>query len=103
MNKIYSLLASLAVVGTLLGMAYFKGRSDGRIAEASRHAEAVRELNDTIREYERDAEQRERERLAEVRRLEGEIETLREAADADPDANRSSVPARSVRRIDSVK
>ena len=101
--NIYVTLAAMAVAGTLLGGAYYKGRVDGERAEILRNAADTQKLNDEILRYQREAATREEERLAEILRLESQIETLSEEANADPDADRTAVPTRSVRRINSVE
>lgn len=102
MMRIYVLLGALAVIGTLTGGAYIKGRTDGRVAEAIRQGEVVRELNETIRQAELAAQEREQERLRQVAALEASVEELRRQADEDPNADRPAVGVDSVRRINSV-
>ena len=101
--NIYVTLAAMAVAGTLLGGAYYKGHVDGERAEILRNAADTQKLNDEILRYQREATIREQDRLAEVLLLEGQIETLSEEANADPDADRTAVPTRSVQRINSVE
>lgn len=102
MMRVYMFLGALAVIGTALGGAYLKGHSDGTRAAEARAAEAVRELNEELRQAELEAQRREQQRLAELAELEGQVEELRRLADEDPDADRPAVGVGSVRRINSI-
>lgn len=102
MGRIYVLLGALAVVGTLTGAAYLKGRSDGVTAESLRNAEAVAELNQELADKDRELAALEAARLERERELEARVEELTEAANADPDADRPAIGVGSVQRLNAI-
>ena len=102
MNRIYMLLAALAVIGTITGAAYFKGRTDGTVAEALRNAAAVEELNESLAEKDRELAALELARLEQMRLLEERVEELTEEANADVNATRPAIGVGSVQRLNSI-
>jgi uncharacterized coiled-coil protein SlyX len=102
LNRIYILLGALAVVGTLLGAAYLKGRSDGRSAERVIQLKAIEELNEQLNEKDAELAALEAERLRQMRKLEDRVEELRRQAYEDPNANRPAFGADSMRRLNTV-
>lgn len=103
MARIYVLLGALAVIGTLTGSAYIKGRWDGAAAEVARALAEIQDLNRQLQEADRAAQEREQVRLGEIERLGATIEQLRREADEDPDADNRAIGPGSVRRINSVE
>lgn len=103
MNRIYILLAALAVIGTLTGSAYLKGRADGRSVERELQQEATDALNVELRETQQRLADLEAQRLAEMAALEDEVEALRSEADEDPDADRPAIGTGSVRRLNTLR
>lgn len=103
MNRIYTLLAALAVIGTLTGSAYLKGRTDGKSAEHAAQQEATNALNTHLREAQAELIALEAQRLADMERLNQEVDNLRRLANEDPDANRPAIGIGSVRRLNSVR
>lgn len=102
MSRIYILLAALAVIGTLTGAAYLKGRFDGVTAESLRNAAAVAELNKQLAAKDRELADLETARLEQMRLLEERVEELTEEANADPDADRPAIGVGSVQRLNSI-
>lgn len=103
MNRIYILLAALAVIGALTGSAYLKGRADGRSVERELQQEATDALNVELRETQQRLADLEAQRLAEMAALEDEVEALRSEADEDPDADRPAIGTGSVRRLNTLR
>ncbi|QDP53527.1 MAG: hypothetical protein GOVbin4933_73 [Prokaryotic dsDNA virus sp.] len=103
MNRIYILLAALAVIGTLIGSAYLKGRADGRSVEAAAQQEATDELNQELREVQEELATLEATRLEEMEALNAEVDELRRLANEDPDADRPAIGTGSVRRLNSLR
>jgi len=95
-------LGALAVIGTLLGGAYLKGRSDGRWAERIVQLEVIEELNQQLDDKDAELADLERQRLEQMRELEDRVEELRRQADEDPNANRPALGADSMRRLNAV-
>lgn len=102
MSRIYLILGALAVVGTITGAAYFKGRTDGTVAEALRNAAAVEELNDQLAEKDRELAALEAARLEQMRLLEERVEELTEEANADVNATRPAIGVGSVQRLNAI-
>jgi uncharacterized protein YlxW (UPF0749 family) len=102
MNNLYMGLILVAVTGTVLTTSYFKGRSDGAHAEKLRQIEAVQELNDRLRDRERELAELEAIRIEEARQLQNRIDNLMEEAREDPNADRPSIGVGSVLRLNSV-
>lgn len=103
MNRIYVLLAALAVIGTITGGAYQKGRADGRSAEVAAQQEAIDELNRELREKQEKLAALEAQRLEEMEALSGQVEELRRQADEDPDADRPAIGTGSVQRLNALR
>lgn len=103
MSRAYAYIAVLAIVGSALGAAYLKGRSDGRSVERAIQLERITELNDALDAKEEELAALEAERLEEMRALEEEVEELRRLANEDPDASRPAIGTDSVRRLNSVR
>ena len=103
MAKIYVLLGALAVIGTLIGAAYLKGRADGRWAERVVQLEAIEELNQQLDAKDAELAALEAARLEQMRELEDRVEELRRQADEDPNANRPALGADSMRRLNAVR
>jgi len=103
MNKFYTLLAALAVIGTMTGGAYLKGRADGRSAEREAQQGATDLLNAALREAQRQLDALEAERLAEMEELQATVDELRRQANEDPNANRPAIGTGSVQRLNSVR
>lgn len=102
MGKIYLILAALAVVGTLSGASYLKGRSDGTTAESLRNAAAVEDLNEQLADKGRELAALETARLEQMRELEARVEELTEEANADVNANRPAIGVGSVQRLNAI-
>jgi len=102
MNRIYVLLAALAVIGTLTGGAYLKGRADGKSVERAAQQEAIDKLNAELRRRQAELDKLESQRLAEMEALNEEVEELRRQAHEDPDADRPALGTGSVQRLNSV-
>lgn len=102
MIKIYMFLGALAIIGTLLGGAYLKGRTDGRDAERTVQLERIEELNDLLDANNAELADLEQQRLEQMRELENRIEELRGQADEDPNADRPAFGADSMRRLNTV-
>lgn len=102
---------SSAVIATMLlilvlsttGVSYYYGRQDGRAAEQADQLEMVRRLNQSLAEKQKQLDEAERNRLAEVIRLQLTINQLEEEADADPNAHRPSVSIDGVRRLNRIR
>lgn len=103
MNRIYVLLAALAVIGTITGGAYLKGRADGRSVERAAQQEATDELNAELREVQQELAALEAQRLQEMEALNAEVDELRRLADEDPDADRPAIGTGSVQRLNSLR
>jgi uncharacterized coiled-coil protein SlyX len=103
MNRIYILLAALAVIGTITGAAYLKGRADGRAVELAERQEAIDELNRELREKQTELDELEQQRLAEMEALNEEVDELRRLANEDPDADRPAIGTGSVQRLNSIR
>lgn len=103
MNRIYVLLAALAVIGTITGGAYLKGRADGRSVERAAQQEATDELNEELREVQQELAALEAQRLQEMEALTAEVEELRRMANEDPDADRPAIGTGSVQRLNSLR
>lgn len=102
MTRIYVLLGALAVIGTLLGAAYLKGRSDGRWAERIVQLEAIDDLNQQLDAKDAELAALEAARLQQMRELEDRVEELRRQADEDPNADRPAFGADSMRRLNAI-
>ena len=102
MTRIYVLLGALAVIGTLVGAAYIKGRSDGRWAERIVQLEAIEELNEQLASKDRELAELEAARLEQMRLLEERVEELQEEAREDPNADRPAIGVGSVQRLNSI-
>lgn len=102
MNKLYVILAILALTGSLTGGAYLKGRSDGGWAQKTRQLEKVRDLNERLDRKDRLIRSMETQRLVDMRQLEDRVEELREQANEDPNADTPAIGIDSVRRLNSV-
>lgn len=102
MGKIYTLLAALAIMGTLIGAAYLKGRMDGTVAEALRNAAAVEELNQQLADKDQELTNLELARLEQMRLLEERVEGLTEEAREDVNATRPAIGVGSVYRLNSI-
>lgn len=102
MTRIYLLLGALAVIGTLVGGSYLKGRSDGRWAERAAQLEATEELNQQLDAKDAELAALEAARLEQMRELEVRVEELRRQADEDPNADRPAFGADSMRRLNAV-
>lgn len=102
MIRVYMFLGALAVIGTLLGATYLKGRSDGRVAERTVQLERIQELNDQLDAKNAELADLERQRLEQMRELEDRVEELRRQADEDPNADRPAFGADSMRRLNAV-
>lgn len=103
MNRIYILLAALAVIGTITGSAYLKGRADGRAVEVAAQQEATDELNEELREVQAELAALEAQRLEEMEALNAEVDELRRLANEDPDADRPAIGTGSVQRLNSFR
>lgn len=103
MSRIYLLLGALAVIGTLLGATYLKGRSDGRWAERAAQLEIIEELNQQLDARGAELAALEAVRLEQMRELEDRVEELRRQADEDPNADRPAFGADSMRRLNAVR
>lgn len=103
MNRIYVLLAALAVIGTITGSAYLKGRADGRSAEVAAQQEAIDALNEELRAKQEELVALEAQRLEEMEALNGQVEELRRQADEDPDADRPAIGTGSVQRLNALR
>lgn len=103
MNRIYVLLAALAVIGTVTGGAYLKGRADGRSVEAAAQRKATEELNADLREAQAELAALEAQRLAEVEELSLEVDELRRLANEDPDADQPAIGTGSVQRLNAIR
>lgn len=103
MNRIYTLLGALAVIGFLLGAAYYKGTVDGSVSERVAQREAIDELNEALREKQAELDALEAQRLAEMEALNEEVDELRRLANEDPDANRPAIGAGSVQRLNTIR
>ncbi len=103
MNRIYVLLAALAVIGTITGSAYLKGRADGKSVERAAQQEATDELNRELREVQEELAALEAQRLAEVEELNQEVDELRRQAHEDPDADRPAIGTGSVQRLNALR
>lgn len=103
MNRIYVLLAALAVIGTVTGGAYIKGLTDGKQAERTAQQEALDSLNADLKEAQRELAALEELRLAEMEELNLEVDELRRLANEDPDANRPALGIGSVQRLNSIR
>lgn len=103
MNRIYVLLAALAVIGTITGTAYLKGRADGRAVELAEQQEAIKELNQELREKQAELDALEAKRLAEMEALNKEVDELRRLANEDPDADRPAIGVGSVQRLNTIR
>jgi len=101
-TRIYVLLGALAVIGTLLGAAYLKGRSDGRWAERIVQLEAIDDLNQQLDAKDAELAALEAARLQQMRELEDRVEELRRQADEDPNADRPAFGADSMRRLNAI-
>lgn len=102
MSRLYMLLGALAVIGTITGAAYLKGRSDGRWAERIVQLEAIQELNDALAEKDQELADLEAARLEQMRLLEERVEELTEEALADTNADRPAIGVGSVQRLNSI-
>jgi len=102
MSRLYLILGALAVIGTITGAAYLKGRSDGRWAERIVQLEAIQELNDQLAAKDQELADLEAARLEQMRLLEERVEELTEEANADPDADRPATGVGSVQRLNSI-
>lgn len=100
--RVYMFLGALAIIGTLLGGAYLKGRSDGRVVERTVQLERIQELNDQLSKRDAELAALERQRLEQMRELEDRVEELRRQADEDPNANRPAFGADSMRRLNAL-
>lgn len=96
------MLAALAVIGTLTGGAYLKGRADGKSVERAAQQEAIDKLNAELRRRQAELDKLESQRLAEMEALNEEVEELRRQAHEDPDADRPALGTGSVQRLNSV-
>lgn len=103
MSRFYILLAVLAVIGTMTGGAYLKGRADGRSAEREAQQDATDLLNAALREAQRQLDALEAERLAEMEELQATVDELRRQANEDPNADRPAIGTGSVQRLNSVR
>jgi len=103
MNRIYILLAALAVIGTLTGSAYLKGRADGQSAERLEQQEALDALNAELTTARQALVRLEVQRLKEMEDLNAEVDKLRREANEDPDADRPALGTGSVRRLNSIR
>lgn len=102
MNRIYVLLAALAMIGTITGAAYLKGRADGKAVERAAQLEVIQELNDALEQKESELAALEAQRLEEMQALEEEVDELRRLGYEDPNATRPAVGLDSVRRLNSI-
>lgn len=102
MTKVYLFLAALAIIGTLLGGAYLKGRADGRAVEKAIQIEEIEKLNDALDKKQAELAALEAARLEQMRELEDRVEELRSQANEDPDADRPAIGVDSVRRLNSI-
>ncbi len=102
MNRIYVLLGALAVIGTITGAAYLKGRSDGRWAERIVQLEAINDLNEQLAAKDQELADLEAARLEQMRLLEERVEELTEEARADANADRPALGVGSVHRLNSI-
>jgi len=103
MNRIYILLAALAIIGTITGGAYLKGRADGKSVERAAQQEAIDDLNADLREAQAELATLETQRLAEMEELNLEVDELRRLANEDPDADRPALGVGSVQRLNSLR
>ena len=103
MNRIYILLAALAIIGTITGGAYLKGRADGKSVERAAQQEAIDDLNADLQEAQAELATLETQRLAEMEELNLEVDELRRLANEDPDADRPALGTGSVQRLDSLR
>ena len=103
MNRIYVLLAALAIIGTITGSAYLKGRADGKSVARAAQQEAIDELNADLREAQAELAALEAQRLAEMEQLNLEVDELRRLANEDPDADRPALGAGSVQRLNTLR
>lgn len=102
MSRLYMLLGALAVIGTITGAAYLKGRSDGRWAERIVQLEAIQELNEQLDAKTEELAALEAARLEQMRELEDRVAELTEEANADPDADRPAIGIGSVQRLNTL-
>lgn len=102
MARLYVYLAVLAIIGTLTGSAYLKGRTDGRWLERMVQVREVQKLNDALDKKDRELSRLEQDRLFRIRELEILTEELRRQADEDPNADRPAFGADSMRRLNAV-
>lgn len=103
MNRIYVLLAALAIIGTIIGSAYLKGRADGKSVERAAQQEVSNELNANLRKAQAALATLEAQRLAEMEQLNLEADKLRRLANENPDADRPALGAGSVQRLNSLR
>lgn len=103
MSRIYVLLGALAVIGTLTGAAYLKGRSDGQWAERIVQLKAIEDLNLQLDAKTQELADLEAVRLEQMRELEDRVAELTEIAREDPHADRPSLSVDGVRRLNSLR
>lgn len=103
MSRIYTLLGALAVIGFLLGAAYYKGTVDGKASEQAAQQEAIDELNEALREKQAELAALEAQRLADMEALEEQVDELRRLANEDPDADRPAIGTGSVQRLNALR
>lgn len=101
-GKAYMIMGALAIMGTMTMGAYIKGRIDGKWSERVAHIRAVNELNQRLAQSQEQISHLEVKRLNEVRERERQAIELNEAANEDPNANRSAISVDSVRRLNTL-
>lgn len=101
--NVYVILAALAISGTALGGAYYKGNVDGKASEAAAQQEAIDDLNADLRKAQAELAALEAQRLAEMEELNLEVDELRRLANEDPDADRPALGAGSVQRLNTIR
>lgn len=102
MSRLYMILGALAVIGTITGAAYLKGRSDGRWAERIVQLESIQELNEQLDAKTEELAALEAVRLEQMRELENRVEELMRQADEDPNADRPAFGADSMLRLNAI-
>lgn len=102
MSRLYMILGVLAVIGTLTGAAYLKGRADGRWAERVVQLKAIQNLNKQLDAKAIELKNLEAARLKQMRVLENRVEELGRLADEDPHADRPAIGVGSVQRLNTL-